>query len=125
LENGVPAAFDDWPHEARKLRTRQVQLEVLCHPVPDAQERQADVCCGRGRQLDLRHLAGFAQSCNCRWIAANVETSLLLEAVGQVFQDSLVHIGSAELRVAARRLDLEHPLPNSMIVTSSVRHRSR
>ena len=75
------------------------------------QERQIDAR-GRGiRQLDLRDLGGLAQPGERHAVVVNVDPGLTVKCRGKMLDKDAVHIGAAELRVAARRLDLEDALP--------------
>ena len=64
--------------------------------------------CRAGGQLDLGDFARFPQSRRGHPVAAHIDAGLVAETIGEMFEDELVHVGAAELGVAAGRLHLEH-----------------
>ena len=62
----------------------------------------------RRRQLDLRLLGGFLQALQRELVLRQVDALVLLEALGQIFDDLVVEILAAQEGVAVGRLHLEH-----------------
>ncbi len=73
-------------------------------------ERQVDLGLHRGRQLDLRLFRRLFQALQGELVAAQVDTLLLFELVGEIVDDLLVEVFTTEKRVAIGRFDLEHPI---------------
>ena len=73
-------------------------------------ERQVDVGLARRRQLDLRLLGRFLQALQRHAVLAEVDALVLLELVDQPFDDPIVDVVAAQVRVAVGRLDLDDAL---------------
>src|SRR3546814_6364697 len=83
---------------------------VVCSS--DFDEGQVDFGRLRGRQLDLRLFGGFLQALERELVAAQVDAFVLLEAVGEIFDELAVEILTAEEGVAVGRVHLEYAVAN-------------
>src|SRR3546814_3984406 len=63
-------------------------------------------------QLDLRLFRCFLQALQGQFVAAQVDAFVLLEAVGEIFDELAVEILTAEEGVAVGRLHLEYAVAN-------------
>jgi len=101
------AALDHRMHKPLEAGARQLTIEVERLAAGNDQERKVNARRGAGRKLDLGEFCSLDQA---RRVGAHVETGLLLEAISQMVKDREVHVGAAELRVAAGGFDLEDAL---------------
>ncbi|ENY83155.1 NAD-specific glutamate dehydrogenase [Sphingopyxis sp. MC1] len=85
------------------------RLDEVLRPVGvGGDEGQVDLGRRSRRQFDLRLFGGFLQPLKRQLVAAQVDAFVLLEAVGQIFDDLAVEILAAQEGVAVGRLHLEH-----------------
>jgi len=73
-------------------------------------ERQIDVGLHRRGQLDLGLLRGLLQALQSKPVVAQIDALFLAEFVGEIIDDVLVEVFTAEEGVTVRRLHLEDPV---------------
>ncbi len=107
---GPLAALDHRAHQTFQFGAVEVELEVARLAVDGGEIRQAEMGGDAGGEFDLGVLGRFHQPRGGLGVVAHIHAGGHLEALGQMLVDALVHVGAAELRVAAGGLDLEHAL---------------
>src|SRR6516165_3165778 len=110
LDDRLAAPLDDRTHEAFELGSRELVVEVGRRGGGRGEKWQVDSRGGGIGELDFRDLCSLAHPRQRTAIIANVNARLALKRAGEMLDKNAVHVGAAELGVAARRLDLEDPL---------------
>ena len=111
LERGLDRALgllDEVADEVLELRPREVHHEVLGTARIRRDVRQVDLGRGRRGQLDLRLLGRLLEALEGLLVLGEVDALVLLELGQQPFDDALVEVVAAEVRVAVGGLDFEH-----------------
>jgi hypothetical protein len=106
--------------ELLELRARQLHLQVLGTALIRGDERQVDVALHHRRELHLRLLRRFLQALQRHAVLAQIDAVALFELRDDPFDDALIEVVAAQMRVAVGRLDLDDPSPTSRIEMSNV-----
>jgi len=105
---GFERALDQLFDQLFEVRTGD-RLDQMLRPVGvGGDEGQVDLGRRGRRQLDLRLFGGFLQPLQCQLVTAQVDAFVLLEAVGEIFDDLAVEIFTAQEGIAVGRLHFEH-----------------
>ena len=93
-----------------ELRARQLHRHVLGTRGVRRNERQVDLGFHHRRQLDLRLLSRFLQALERHPVLAEIDAVGLLELRDHPFDDELIEVVAAEVRVAVGRFHFDHAL---------------
>jgi hypothetical protein len=93
--------------ELFELRARQLDLQVPRPAGVRGDERQVDLGLHRRGQLDLGLLRALLQTLERHAILRQIDTVALPELGGEPFDDAIVDVVAAKMRVAVGRLDLD------------------
>jgi hypothetical protein len=85
----------------------ELELQVLRAVLVRADEGQVHVGLGRARQLVLGALRRLLEALQCHRVAAQVDSRVLQEPLGQPLYEHVVEVLPAEERIAVGALDLE------------------
>ena len=110
LIDRAAATLDHRIDEAVEFAAAKVEFEMARFAINRRQIRQAEVCREARGQIDLGRLGGLDEAGGGLAVATHIDAGGHLETFGQMLEDSLVHVGAAELRIAAGGLDFKDPL---------------
>ena len=96
--------------ERLELGARQLHRQVLRPARVGGDERQVDLGLHHRRELHLRLLGGLAQALQRHAVLAEVDAVALAELVDDPFDDALIEVVAAEVRVAVGRLHFDDAL---------------
>ncbi|GET90855.1 heat shock 70-related protein 1, mitochondrial precursor, putative [Leishmania tarentolae] len=100
--------LDQLLHNALELATADVHLDVLRAVSVRSDERQVHLRLHRRRKLALRLLRSLAHALQRHPLLAQVDPARLAELLQDVVRQRQVEVLAAKVRVAVRRLHLEH-----------------
>ena len=102
-------ALEQIVHQLFEAGARQLQLHVDRPARSRGDERQVNLRLHHLRKLDLGLFGRFLQPLQCHAVLAQVDVVLFLELIDEPVHDPLVDVIAAQVCVAVRGLDFDHP----------------